>query len=43
MEANCRREWKQIKGGALMKQKDVQTCSHCGSQNIGEGEFIGYA
>ncbi|MGE6589839.1 hypothetical protein ACQKFU_09510 [Bacillus mycoides] len=26
-----------------MKQKDVQTCSHCGSQNIGEGEFIGYA
>lgn len=43
MEVNCRREWKQIKGGALMKQKDVQTCSTCGSQNIGEGEFVGYA
>lgn len=26
-----------------MKQKDVQTCSNCGSQNIGEGEFVGYA
>lgn len=43
MEVNCRREWKQIKGGALMKQKVVQTCSNCGSQNIGEGEFVGYA
>ncbi len=43
MEVNCRRKWKQIKGGALMKQKDVQTCPNCGSQNIGEGEFIGYA
>ena len=37
------KEWKQIKGGALMKQKTVQTCSNCGSQNIGEGEFVGYA
>ena len=26
-----------------MKQKAVQTCSNCGSQNIGEGEFVGYA
>jgi len=43
MEVSCRREWKQIKGGALMKQKTVQTCSNCGSQNIGEGEFVGYA
>lgn len=43
MEVSCRREWKQIKGGALMKQKAVQTCSNCGSQNIGEGEFVGYA
>ncbi|WP_370512819.1 MULTISPECIES: hypothetical protein [Bacillus cereus group] len=43
MEVNCRREWKQIKGGALMKQEDVQTCSNCGSHNIGEGEFVGYA
>lgn len=26
-----------------MKQKSVQACSNCGSQNIGEGEFVGYA
>ncbi|HDR4605453.1 TPA: hypothetical protein QCQ83_004371 [Bacillus cereus] len=26
-----------------MKQKNVQTCSNCGSHNIGEGEFVGYA
>ncbi|WP_459500102.1 hypothetical protein [Bacillus sp. C1] len=26
-----------------MRKKEVHTCSYCGSTNIGEGEFIGYA
>ena len=42
MEVNCGIK-KQVKVVALMKQKDVQTCSHYDYHNIGEGEFIGYA
>lgn len=26
-----------------MRKKEIHTCSYCGSSNIGEGEFVGYA